>query len=158
MEIITEECILTLHMKVQLKQLSRNVMDAMADGGAKLKRSTLYAAKAIDRHHEQIADHADTLAKASKVAGTVAVAGAFVAAPTGLTAAGVALGLVSAPLIVSIAPAIAVVAGGAAALSAGASLYSKARRKRQSESAMPTQESCGDSAVAKPADNAKLPE
>lgn len=144
-------------MKVQLKQLSLDVMDKVANGGAKLKRSTLYAAKAINRHHEKIADHADTLAKASKVAGTVAVAGAFVAAPTGLTAAGVALGLVSAPLIVSIAPAIAVVAGGAAALSAGASLYSKARRKRQSEDSTSGQESGDYSAAAKPADSAKLP-
>lgn len=145
-------------MKVQLKQLPRNAIDTMAEGGAKLKRSAIDAAKVIDRHHEKIADHADTLAKASRVAGTVAVAGAFVAAPTGLTAAGVALGLVSAPLIVTIAPAIAGVAAGAAALSAGASLYSKARRKRQSETAMSSQESGENSAVAKPAHNAKLPQ
>lgn len=70
----------------------------------------------VDENHEQIADHADSLAKATRVAAGVAV--------------GVAVGLVSAPLIVTAAPILVAVAGGAITVSAAASLYSKARRKK----------------------------
>jgi hypothetical protein len=84
----------------------------------------------VDQHHAQIADHADSLAKATRVAAGVAVVGAAVAAPTGLTAVGVAVGLVSAPFIVTAAPILVAVAGGALTISAAASLYSKARRKQ----------------------------
>ena len=43
--------------------------------------------------HEKVAAAADTTAKATRVVAGAAVAGAFVAAPTGLTAVGVSLGL-----------------------------------------------------------------
>jgi hypothetical protein len=88
----------------------------------------------LDANHEQIADHADTVAKTARVAAGVAVAGAAVAAPTGLAAVGVAVGLVSAPLVVTAAPVLVAVAGGALTVSAAASLYSKARRRQKPKS------------------------
>ena len=132
-------------------------MAKVAQGGQRLKSSTLDIARSVDRHHEKIADHTDSLAKATRVAGTIAVAGAFVAAPTGLTAAGVALGLVSAPLIATVAPAVAGVAAGAAALSAGASLYAKLRRRRQRLKTSTAQEAVDAGSTTPAEDNQKLP-
>jgi hypothetical protein len=102
---------------------------ALSSGKTKSKFLT-----SANRHfsYKTIAEHADTTAKATRVAAAVAVAGATVAAPTGLGAVGVALGLVSAPAIVSLAPILVAVAGGAAAISAAASLYSKSRRNKES--------------------------
>lgn len=80
--------------------------------------------------HETIGEVADTAAKATRVVATVAVAGAAIAAPTGLTAVGVAIGVVSAPAIVTAAPILVGVAAGAAAISAAFSLYSKFKRRR----------------------------
>jgi hypothetical protein len=80
--------------------------------------------------HEKLVDVADTAAKATRVVAVAATAGAFVAAPTGLTAVGVSLGLVSAPFIVTAAPILTGVASGAAAIYAAASLYSRFRKKR----------------------------
>jgi hypothetical protein len=102
---------------------------ALSSGKAKGKFIT-----SANRHfnHETIAEHADTTAKATRVAAAVAVAGATVAAPTGLGAVGVALGVISAPAIVSLAPILVFVAGGAAAISAAASLFSKSRRQKES--------------------------
>ena len=79
--------------------------------------------------HEKLADAADAASKATRVVAGAAAAGAFVAAPTGLTAIGVSLGLVSAPFIVTVAPVLAGVATGAAAISAAASLYSKFKKR-----------------------------
>lgn len=59
------------------------------------------------------------------------MAGASIAAPTGLTALGVTIGVVSAPAIVTAAPIIVSIAGGMVLFSAAASLYSKARKKRR---------------------------
>ncbi|MDP3204963.1 MAG: hypothetical protein Q8M80_12925 [Hydrogenophaga sp.] len=84
----------------------------------------------LDESHEEIADHADTVAKATRVAAAVAVTGAAVAAPTGLTAVGVALGVVSAPILTTAAPVLLLIAGGALTISAAASLYSKSRRRK----------------------------
>lgn len=81
--------------------------------------------------HEKVAEAADTAAKATRVVAAVAVAGAAVAAPTGITAVGVSLGLVSAPFIVTAAPILLGVAGGAAAISAAASLYSKYKKNAE---------------------------
>jgi hypothetical protein len=75
-------------------------------------------------------DHADTSAKASKLVAAVTLAGAAVAAPSGLTAVGVAVGIVSVPAIVTAAPAIITMAGGVMLFSAAASLYAKLRRQR----------------------------
>ena len=102
---------------------------ALSSGKAKGK---LISSTNSHFNHNTIAEHADTTAKATRVAAAVAVAGATVAAPTGLGAVGVALGLVSAPAIVTIAPILVAVAGGAAAISAVASLYSKSRRHKES--------------------------
>jgi hypothetical protein len=104
--------------------------EKLAAGGKKLKDGAVESVRAVDRQHEKIADHADSVAKATKVAAGVAVAGAVVAAPTGLTAFGVALGVLSAPVIVTAAPILASAAGIAVTVSAGASLYSKIRRKQ----------------------------
>ncbi len=84
----------------------------------------------LDQSHEEIADHADTVAKATRVAAGVAVTGAAIAAPTGLTAVGVALGVVSAPIITTVAPILIVIAGSAITISAAASLYSKSRKRK----------------------------
>ncbi|MGQ2966478.1 hypothetical protein [Methylophilus sp.] len=90
----------------------------------------MYLVEALDRNHDKISDHADSIEKGVKVAAGLTIAGAIVAAPTGLTAVGVAVGLVSAPIIVTAAPLITSAAGVAIPVSAGASLYSKIRRKR----------------------------
>lgn len=84
--------------------------------------------------HEEIAEQADTAAKATRIAAALAVAGTSVAAPSGLSAVGVALGVISAPAIVTAAPVLVALAGGSAVLSAAASLYSKSRRRKQKNS------------------------
>ena len=101
-----------------------------ASDNQKIKANVAGVLRKIDEKHEEIADHADTAAKTTRVVAAVAVAGAAVAAPTGLSAVGVALGVVSAPVIVSAAPVLVAIAGGTAALSAAASLYSKSKRKK----------------------------
>lgn len=83
-----------------------------------------------DSTQEKIVDLADTAAKTTRIAAVLSIAGASVAAPTGLGAVGVSLGLVSAPLIVTAAPVIAAIAAGATAVAAAASLYSKYKRKK----------------------------
>ena len=87
-------------------------------------------ARNIQSKHEKIADHADTMAKGARVAAGVAVVGAVVAAPSGLTAVGVWLGVVSAPFIVTAAPVLVGAAGIAFTVSAGASLLSKAQKRK----------------------------
>lgn len=79
--------------------------------------------------HKQLADAADSAAKLTRVVATIAIAGAAVFAPTGLSVVGIALGLVSTPLIVTAAPILVGIAAGAAAVSAAASLYSKMKQK-----------------------------
>lgn len=118
-------------MKQRFKDKAESVNERLAKGAGKIKVGIKGATEAIDRHHEQISDHADSITKATKVAAGVAIAGAAIAAPTGLTAVGVAIGIVSAPLIVTAAPILASAAGVAVTISAGASLYSKIRRKQQ---------------------------
>jgi hypothetical protein len=88
----------------------------------------------LKKRHRELAEGAETLSKAAKLTAGFAVGGAWIAAPTGLTAVGVSLGLVSAPLVVTAAPVLTVVAGVAATLSAGASLYSKYRNSRSNQS------------------------
>lgn len=117
-------------MNSKLQQVSTEAIHKLVDGGNRLKDASMNLVGALDRNHENIADHADSIAKGAKVAAGLAVAGAVVAAPTGLTAVGVAVGLVSAPVIVTAAPLIASAAGVAMTVSAGASLYSKLKRKR----------------------------
>jgi hypothetical protein len=77
------------------------------------------------RHHKKVADYSDTVSKAMKVTVGISLAGAYVAAPTGLTAVAVSVGLVSAPLLVTAAPLLASAATVAMTVSAAASLYSK---------------------------------
>lgn len=79
---------------------------------------------------EKIADFTDTAAKTTRIAAVLTVAGASVAAPTGLGALGISLGLVSTPFIVTAAPVIVAIAGGATAVAAAVSLYSKYKRKK----------------------------
>lgn len=93
-------------------------------------KATGLAEKATHAGYEKIVDVADSAAKASRIVAVTAVAGAWVAAPTGLSAVGVALGVVSAPAIVTVAPMLVAIAGGAAAVSAAASLYSKFKRNK----------------------------
>ncbi len=103
------------------------------DKGLGIKRKVADAMSAIDTNHEKIADKADTVAKATKVAAAVAGAGASIAAPTGITAIGVSLGVVSAPVIVTAAPILIGVAGAALTVSCGASLYSKYKNKKKAK-------------------------
>lgn len=93
-------------MKSRLKQASAETIQRLANGGTRLKGASIYLIEAFDRNHEKIADHADSIEKSLKVAAGLTVAGAIVAAQTGLTAVGVAVGLVSAPIIVTAAPLI----------------------------------------------------
>lgn len=81
--------------------------------------------------HDQLADVAEDIAGASRVAAALSTAAAFFAAPAGLLAVGATLGLVPVPLIVRILPFLVAFAFGAAALSALAKLYAKSRRRRK---------------------------
>ncbi|WP_053161261.1 hypothetical protein [Pseudomonas sp. P1.8] len=85
--------------------------------------------KTLDDHRDRVADHADTAAKAGRLVAAATVAGASIAAPTGLTALGVTIGVVSAPAIITAAPVIVSIAGAAMLFSAAASLYAKARKR-----------------------------
>lgn len=86
--------------------------------------------KKFDENRDRVADHADTAAKTGRLVAAATMAGATVAAPTGLPALGVTIGLVSAPAIVTAAPVIASIAGGMMLFSVATSLYAKARKKR----------------------------
>ena len=88
--------------------------------------------KKLDDNRDRVADHADTAAKTGRLVAAATMAGATVAAPTGLTALGVTVGVVSAPAIVTAAPVIVAIAGGMMLFSAAASLYTKVRKKRLS--------------------------
>lgn len=79
--------------------------------------------------HRELADTAETISKGAKVAATVAVCGAWFAAPTGLSAVGVSLGVISAPLLVTAAPLLGATAAAAASVAAAASLYTKYRSR-----------------------------
>lgn len=124
-------------MKSKLEQASAKTTQRIANGKKRLKAASIHLVKALDRNHERIADHAESIEKGLKVAAGLTVAGAIVAAPTGLTAVGVALGLVSAPIIVTAAPIVSSAAGVAITVSAGASLYSKIRRRRAQANVSP---------------------
>lgn len=134
-----------------LRQLSASTKTAALDIGGRaselskkivesdtVKNSKKYLSRArnaavtVGEKHAEIADHADTAAKAANVAAGVAVVGAAAAAPTGLTAIGVSLGIISAPAIVTAAPILVGAAGAAFTVSAGASLYSKYKSRDES--------------------------
>lgn len=112
-----------------VQKASATVSQVGADAAGRAKAGL----RKLDENHEAVADHADSIAKVTRIAAGVTVAGAAVAAPTGLTAVGVALGIVGAPLVVTAAPVLVAVAGCAITASAAASLYSKARRKRHTQ-------------------------
>jgi hypothetical protein len=78
---------------------------------------------------DQLADVAEDVAAASRVAAALSTAAAFFAAPAGLLAIGAALGVVPTPFIIRILPVLGAFAFGAAALSALAKLFAKSRRK-----------------------------
>lgn len=81
--------------------------------------------------HDRLADVAEDIASASRVAVVLSSAAAFFAAPAGILAMAAALGFVPVPLIVRIVPILIGFAAGAAALSALAKLYAKSRRKHK---------------------------
>ena len=80
---------------------------------------------------DDLADVAEDIAAASRVAAALATAAAFFAAPAGLLAVAAALGLAPKPLIATVLPTLLAFAVGAAALSAAAKLYAKSRRNRK---------------------------
>ena len=81
--------------------------------------------------HDELADAAEDIAGASRIAAALAAAATFFAAPAGLLAIAAAFGLAPKPLIVILLPTLLVIAFGAAALSACARLFAKSRRKRE---------------------------
>lgn len=99
----------------------------------KLRSSITNLVRSADENHEKIADHVDSVAKATKVAAGVTLAGAALVAPTGITALAISAGIVSAPVIVTVAPIMAGVAGFALTISAGTSLYAKYKRGKSKE-------------------------
>jgi len=80
---------------------------------------------------DELADVAEDVAGASRLAATFAGLAAFLAAPAGLLAIAAAMGLAPKPLIVILLPTLVAFAVGAAALSAAAKLYAKAMRRRK---------------------------
>lgn len=81
--------------------------------------------------HDELADAAEDIAAAGRVAAVLSGAVVFFLAPAGLMAVGAAFGIVSVPLVVKLAPALIVFAAGAAALSAAAKLYAKSKRNKR---------------------------
>lgn len=81
--------------------------------------------------HEELADVAEDIAGASKVAATLATAAAYFATPAGLLAVAAAVGLAPKPLVVVLLPALVVFAAGAIALSTLAKLYAKSVRRKK---------------------------
>ena len=91
--------------------------------------------RSISPLHEDLADFAEDIAGASKVAATLATAAAYFAAPAGLLAVAAAVGLAPKPLIVVLLPVLGAFAAGAIALSTLAKLYAKSVRRRKGEKA-----------------------
>jgi hypothetical protein len=99
-----------------------------------LKRAvdSIRSRKSSKRHlHDELADVAEDIAAASRIAVALASAAAFLAAPAGLLAVATAFGIVPRPLAVTVLPVLVTFAIGAAALSAAAKLYAKSRRKKK---------------------------
>jgi hypothetical protein len=83
----------------------------------RLLRFLLRRSEASTPHHVELADAAEDIAAASKVAAMLSTAVAFFLAPVGLMGFGAALGFVSVPVIVKLAPILigfAAAAGGRA--------------------------------------------
>lgn len=78
--------------------------------------------------HEVIAEKTENVSMGLGVASGVVAAGAWAAAPTGISAVTVALGISSAPLIVTAAPVVAAIATAAGVASGETYFYSKWRR------------------------------
>lgn len=114
---------------VTTAKAARDVSSAVMSEGTRLGDKATTTIQDLRDNHEKVAEHAKTIEDASKIVAGVTVAGAAIAAPTGLTAVGVALGVTSAPLIVTAAPIILSVAGTAATVAAAARLYSKSMKK-----------------------------
>ena len=101
----------------------------------KLTDRIVIKAKDADANHKEVADKIETVSMGLGITSGVALAGAALAAPTGLGALSVALGITSAPLIVTAAPVIGAVATVAGVVSGGAYFYSKWKSmKAQDES------------------------
>ena len=115
-------------------RMARDASESASKISAELARNASVKLRQLGEEHEAVAEHADIVAKTTRVVAGVATAGAVVAAPTGLSAIGVAAGIASAPVIVTAAPVLVAVAGGAFTVSAAASLYSKSRRNRDASS------------------------
>ena len=81
--------------------------------------------------HEDLADVAEDIAGAGKVAATLATAAAYFAAPAGLLAVAAAIGLAPEPLIVVLLPVLVAFAAGAIVLSTLAKLYAKSVRRNR---------------------------
>lgn len=120
-------------MKYIFKDTAEKIATRVCDDSKKVTGGVKDACRKIDGNHEKIADYTDTAAKTTRVAAGVAVVGASVAAPTGLTAIGVAAGIISAPAIVTAAPILIGVAGAAFTISSGAALYSKLRKNNKND-------------------------
>jgi hypothetical protein len=82
--------------------------------------------------HDDLADAAEDIAGASRIAAALFSLAGYLIAPAGLLAIAVALGLGPKPLIVVLLPLVLASAVGAAALSAAAKLYAKAQRRKAS--------------------------
>ena len=96
----------------------------------KIADRVVFTAKKADENHKDVADKIETVSMGLGITSGVVLAGAALAAPTGLGALGVAIGITSAPLIVAVAPAIAAVATVTGVVSGGAYFYSKWKSRK----------------------------
>lgn len=96
----------------------------------KLTDRVIVKVKKADELHKEVADKVEAVSMGLGITSGVVIAGAALAAPTGLGALSVAVGLTSAPLIVAIAPALATVSTVAGVVSGGVYLYSKWKSKK----------------------------
>lgn len=87
--------------------------------------------KDVDKNHKEVADKVETVSMGLGITSGIVVAGASLAAPTGLSAAAVAIGITSAPMIVAAAPIITAAATTTGVISGGFYFYSKWKSRRE---------------------------
>lgn len=109
---------------------AKEIATAASVGAKKLADRVVEAAKDAEENHKEVADKIETVSMGLGITSGAVIAGAALAAPTGLSAVGVALGITSAPLIVAVAPVICTASTVVGVISGGAYFYSKWKTKK----------------------------
>ncbi|KDB50412.1 hypothetical protein X805_39980 [Sphaerotilus natans subsp. natans DSM 6575] len=136
------------HAQAAMRQV-RSISETALAETSRLTGQVIDKVKEVDLSHKAVADKAEAVSMGLGITSGVAVAGAAIAAPTGLSAVGVALGITSAPLIVTAAPVLGAAATAAGVISGGAYFYSRWRSAQEEAEAQDEAQDAGrDSAGA----------